>query len=73
MDDPYERLRNAIILQAVRDYRYALKCLKMNPRSKTAKESKAELESFFRSKWYRTLTAIDGEMLIQKLNEEVVK
>ena len=30
-EDPYERLANAIILQAVTDYRTALKKIKRNP------------------------------------------
>ena len=31
----YENLANAIILQAVRDYRTTLKCLKRNPCNRT--------------------------------------
>ena len=31
-EDPYERLANAIILQAVTDYRVALKKIKAHPR-----------------------------------------
>lgn len=73
MTDPYENLANAIVLQAVNDYRKALKCLKMNPRSRSAKEDRENLERFFRSGWYQALTSIDGRMLIEKLNEEVSK
>ena len=39
----YENLANAIILQAVKDYRVALKCLKVNPRNKTAFADKEEI------------------------------
>lgn len=66
----YENLANAIILQAVRDYRTALKCLKLNPNNRNALSDKEEIERFFRSKWYSTLTSVDGEMLIRSLNEE---
>jgi hypothetical protein len=69
--DPYENLANAIILQAVKDYRRALKALKMNPRNRTALSEKESIERFFRSGWYGALTKVDGEMLIEKLNEEV--
>jgi hypothetical protein len=67
----YENLANAIILQAVRDYRTALKCLKANPRNKTALADKDEVERFFRSDWFSVLTSVDGEMLIRSLQEEV--
>ena len=36
----YENLANAIILQAVKDYRMALKSLKANPRNRTAQAEK---------------------------------
>lgn len=67
----YENLANAIILQAVRDYRKALKCLKANPRNKTALADKDEVERFFRSDWFSVLTSVDGEMLILSLQKEV--
>ncbi len=67
----YENLANAIILQAVKDYRVALKCLKVNPRNKTALANKEEIERFFRSGWFSVLTSVDGEMLIRSLQMEV--
>lgn len=66
----YENLANAIILQAVKDYRTALKCLDRNPNNKRAQSDKAEVERFFRSQWYSALTSVDGEMLIRSLQEE---
>ena len=67
----YENLANAIILQAVKDYRMALKGLKANPRNMTAKADKDEIERFFRSQWYSALTDVNGEMLIRSLQKEV--
>lgn len=67
----YENLANAIILQAVKDYRVALKCLKVNPRNKTALADKEEIERFFRSGWFSVLTSVDGKMLIRSLQMEV--
>ena len=67
----YENLANAIILQAVKDYRMALKSLKANSRNRTVQTDKAEIERFFRSQWYSALTSIDGEMLIRSLQKEV--
>lgn len=69
-DDGYTELANAIILQAVKDYRSALRCLSVNPHNHTAEADKNEVERFFRSQWFSMLTAIDGEMLIRSLREE---
>jgi len=66
----YENLANAVVLQAAKDYRVALKCLGMNPENKKALAERNEVERFFRSQWYRFLTSVDGEMLIRTLNEE---
>lgn len=71
--DIYENLANAIILQAVKDYRKALKVLRYNPGKSTALFTKKECEVFFRSAWYGMLTSVDGEMLISKLQKEVEK
>lgn len=71
MTDPYEQLANAIILQAVKDYRDALKKLKKRPRYGQAQDIKNEVERFFRSDWYRELTSVDGNVLIKKLQAEV--
>ena len=70
MTDAYENLANAIILLAVKDYRLALKLLSKNPHSRSAMVAVNEMERFFRSDWYETLTSVDGEMLIRKLREE---
>lgn len=57
--DPYEELANAIVLQAVKDYRNA-----------ELQQDRNEIERFFRSDWFGVLTAIDPEALIHKLKEE---
>ena len=70
-EDPYERLANAIILQAVTDYRTALKKIKRNPKNKDAIDEDLRIERFFRSDWYQRLTNVDGEYLIRRLQDEV--
>lgn len=61
--DGYKELANAIILQAVKDYRKALK--------HDERGCKREIERFFRSEYFTVLTNISGEMLIRKLRAEV--
>ena len=70
MMDAYENRANAIILLAVKDYRRVLKLLSKNPHSQSATTAVNEMELFFRSDWYETLTSVDGEMLIRKLRKE---
>ena len=72
MNNPYDRLANAIVLQAVKEYRYALKRLKKHPCNKSALYEKQEIEQFFHSGWYAMLTTVDPEMLSSKLLEEVI-
>lgn len=67
----YENLANTIVLQAVRDYRTALKSLKLNPSNESAKIEKENIERFFQSDWYKVLTSVDGESLIRALRKEV--
>lgn len=59
----YENLANAIIIQAVKDYRKGLRT--------DNRKLKRECERFFRSDWYMALTAVPGETLIKKLRTEV--
>ncbi len=70
-EDPYERLANAIVLQAAADYRRALKAVRRNPSNRTAVDEALKTEKFFRSGWYGILTSVDGEYLIQRLQEEI--
>lgn len=72
MDRNFEDLANAIVLQAAKDYRGALKKIKKEPKSTGAKATIFEIETFFRSSWYRELTTLDPEMLIEKLKGEVL-
>ena len=60
--NPYEELANAIVLQAVKDYRLH-----------EDEQELASIERFFRSGWFNTLTSIDPEMLISKLRTEKVR
>lgn len=58
-DKNYEEFANAIIIQAVKDYRQA----------KTP-QAKREIKRFFKSEWYKMLTNADGDMIIKKLELE---
>ena len=66
-----EDLSNAIILQAVKDYRIALSGRDVNGRD--SKSVIAECERFFQSEWFRELTDLDGEYLIKTIRKEFEK
>ena len=68
----YERLRNAIVVQAVKDYRSSGRKLRKHPDSAEAKKMAGECERFFLSEWFMDLTKVDGQMVLSKLREEVL-
>ena len=70
-EDPYERLANAIIVQASKDYITNLRKKKRNPGSASAEHDIKECERFFRSGWYQVLTSVDGEYLMDKLRKAI--
>ena len=57
--DCYENLAQAIILQAVKDYRRT-----------ECNSTKAHIIRFFCSDWFKVLTNLNCEVLISKLKEE---
>lgn len=67
----YENLANAIILQAVKDYKRVLHRLDANPKNRDAMHEKERLERFFHSPWYETLTDLDADRLIGGVQERV--
>lgn len=56
--NPYEALANAIIVQAVKDYWGG------------GYYERRELRKFFRSSYFGTLTELDPEYLVKRLEEE---
>ena len=69
--DCYHNLANAVILQAVKDYKSALFRLDDNPNNLDAQHEKKSLERFFRSKWYATLTEVDPNRLMSEVQRQV--
>ena len=61
--NPYEELANAIVLQAIKDYRRLWHWEKDD-------HVKHELIHFFYSHWFFVLTKLDPTYLVEKLEEE---
>ena len=68
--DPYEALANAIIIQAAEDYRKTMRILKRHPDSTMARAEKNELEEFFQSEWFMTLSNTSGTQILRMLKAE---
>lgn len=70
-ENAYERLAHGIILQAVKDYRKACGQLKRNFNNDVAYRQYISCKTFFLSEWFRDLSNVDGELLLNNLNKEV--
>ena len=55
--DPYENLANAIILQAMKDYKYG------------TERNKRDAVRFFESEWYSILTNLPASTIIKLCND----
>ena len=71
MDEFYEKLATAIIIRAVKDYRYALTRLKYHPHDRRWQIARDELERFFKSDWYTFLTDLDSAVIMEGVQREV--
>ena len=64
--DPYQALGNAVVLQAVKDYRDAVKKLSRGKTNTAAEQRKNECERFFKSGYFNIFTELDGKVLLSQ-------
>lgn len=69
--DGYQKLANAIILQAVKDFRAAYKRLKRFPNDRAAQSEVQSITKFFCSQYFEVLTDLDGPALLQRIIREM--
>ena len=76
----YEDLARAIVVQAVDDWKDIKRSLR-RLRGNTAKDKNRraellrqleEVEGFFRSDWFTTLTGMDGGPILRRMQEELL-
>lgn len=67
--DGYQLLANAIVADAARDYRRTLRAAKRG--DDYSPLHLCSLERFFRSSWYRMLTKVDAEYIMNRIEQEV--
>ena len=71
MNENCEKLAQAIILQAVEDYRKCRRLVRRKPNQVEAQKMIREVEAFFRSRWFMQLSDADGTMILEQLQKEV--
>ena len=69
----YQALANAVVVQAAKDYKKALRTIKKHPGSRGAMAEARKLEKFFHSSWYCVLTDVNPDYLINRLRREAAK
>ena len=69
--NPYKELANAIVVQAAKDYKKAVKRRRKYPKDEDAQREIRDLRRFFHSGWYSMLTEVDGDRLIKDLERSV--
>ena len=78
MQENWEDLANAIIIQQAEDYRKCRRILRRRNRRKRTPEKVRkeaanriqEIELFFLSDWFCLLTKVDGGMILERLKKE---
>lgn len=70
----WQALAHGIILQAVADYREALRIM-YNPKAEKGRREAAgftrdAVRGFFESQWFKALSSLDGSAIVAMLDEE---
>ena len=69
--DGYTELAIAIVKQAAEDYKSAVRAMRCNPRDNRLQGALAECRRFFRSSWIEVLTGVDGQYILDRLDDEL--
>ena len=69
MDEAYERLAAAIVVQAVKDYKGALRKEARGKATDSTQGTIVSCEHFFKSDWFQMLSDLDGVALMQKVRK----
>ena len=69
-DACWQELANAIVIQAVNDYRKLCRKERKEPLQQSEYEDKKRIQRFFCGWWFETLTDINGFELLKRLDAE---
>ena len=71
MYENYKNLANAIILQAVKDFKPAYRRLKKHLNDRLAQDTVREITRFFCSDYFCALSDLDGPALLNRIMREI--
>lgn len=71
MENGYRSLAAAIVLQAIKDFKKAARRYKAGKTKEKSLWEMQEIIQFIQSGWFRALTDLDPEAVIEKLKEEL--
>lgn len=63
-------LAEAIVKTAIRDWQSAMRILRKHPNSYAADGLRIKCETFFMSEYFYMLTGVDGNLLLDQLEED---
>ena len=70
-EDDWWDVANAIILQAVEDYRHARYRNRKRPYQQKTEQEIRDIEQFFCSEWFSILCTLDGSRLLRDLKKQI--
>ena len=70
-EENYQALANAIIVQAVKDFKPAYRRLKRHSNDKLAQDTVREITKFFCSDYFCALSDLDGPALLNRIIREM--
>lgn len=70
-EDGYRNLADAIIMQAVSDYRREARKQVKHPHDVDTAQKKLNIERFFLSGWFTMLCTLDGRRLLRDLDRQL--
>ena len=70
-EENYQKLANAIILPAVKEFKPAYRRLKRVPNDRIAQDTVREITKFFCSDYFCALTDLDGPALLNRIIREL--
>ena len=69
MDEAYEKLAAAIVVQAAKDYKEALRQEARGKATPSTQSTIIECELFFKSQWFEALSDLDGPVLMERIKK----
>ena len=70
-EENHQALANAVIVQAVKDFKPAYRRLKRHPNDKLAQDTVREITKFFCSDYFCALSDLDGPALLNRIIREM--